>query len=66
MDRLTGGAGNDSYKIENAGDVVIEIVGGGSDLVQSSISWDMTANVENASLFGTAHVNIVGNGSLMP
>ncbi|MXN49109.1 hypothetical protein GR138_28290, partial [Shinella kummerowiae] len=60
-DKMTGGTGNDTYVLDNAGDVVIEAAGGGTDLVQSSISWAMAANVERVSLTGSANINATGN-----
>ncbi|VDO15008.1 unnamed protein product, partial [Brugia timori] len=46
-DTLIGGAGNDIYVIDVAGDVVTELVNEGTDLVQSAISYTLSANVEN-------------------
>ncbi|MXN45707.1 hypothetical protein GR138_10935, partial [Shinella kummerowiae] len=60
-DKMTGGIGNDTYVLDNAGDVVIEAAGGGTDLVQSSISWTMAANVEKVALTGAANINATGN-----
>ena len=46
--RMTGGAGNDTYVVDNAGDTVIEIAGDGTDTVQSRSTWHARrANVEN-------------------
>ena len=60
-DTLAGGAGNDTYVIDNAGDKVIEATSAGNDLVESSITWTMTANVERATLTGASNINITGN-----
>jgi Ca2+-binding RTX toxin-like protein len=59
---LTGGLGNDTYIIDNVGDVVIENVDEGADTVKSSISCTLGANVENLILTGTAAINGTGNG----
>src|SRR4030095_15451964 len=37
-DGMTGGAGNDAYYVDNVGDVVTEIAGGGLDTVQTNLS----------------------------
>ena len=53
-DIMTGGAGNDTYYVDNAGDQVIEQVGGGSDTIMSSVSIGKLAdNVETGTLTGT-------------
>ncbi len=62
-DSMTGGLGNDTYYVENAGDAVIEDLGGGTrDLVYSSISLPaLYANVEELILTGIASLNATGN-----
>jgi len=60
-DVLTGGAGNDTYVIGNAGDVVVELANEGIDTVRSSVSYALSANVENLTLTGTAAINGTGN-----
>lgn len=61
-DTLQGGAGNDTYIIAR-NDVIIEQAGGGIDLVQSSISHTLGANIENLTLTGTTNLNGTGNGA---
>lgn len=60
-DSMTGGAGNDAYVVDNAGDLVIEAPGGGTDLVNAAISYTLTDNVENLTLTGTGAINGTGN-----
>jgi Ca2+-binding RTX toxin-like protein len=49
-DRMTGGKGNDTYYVDNVRDKVIERAGKGVDTVYSTISYTLSANVENLSL----------------
>ncbi|MDH4560234.1 Calx-beta domain-containing protein [Pseudomonas sp. BN411] len=60
-DRLVGGLGNDTYVVDNAGDVVVEAVGGGVDTVQSGVSHVLGAELENLVLTGAAAINGTGN-----
>jgi hypothetical protein len=59
---MSGGAGNDTYLVDNVGDVVTEALNEGTDLVQSSVSFTLGANVDNLTLTGTANLNGTGNG----
>ena len=60
-DRLEGKAGDDTFTIDNANDVVVELAGGGTDIVNSSITRTLSDNVENLSLTGSANINATGN-----
>ena len=60
-DNMTGGLGNDIYVVENAGDIVTEAAGAGTDSVLSEITYVLGANVENLTLIGTAAINGTGN-----
>ncbi|WRH67209.1 MAG: Ig-like domain-containing protein [Planktothrix sp. GU0601_MAG3] len=60
-DLLVGRAGNDTYLVENASDVVAEALSEGTDLVQSSVTYNLPANVENLTLTGTTAINGIGN-----
>lgn len=60
-DTLTGGAGNDTYVVDNALDRVVEIAGGGTDLVETGVTFTLAANVENLLLTGAAAIGGTGN-----
>jgi Ca2+-binding RTX toxin-like protein len=67
-DAMTGNGGNDTYIVDDAGDTVLAetATGGTADLVQSSITYDLSAtnkgaNVENLTLTGTGVINGTGN-----
>ena len=60
-DTLIGCAGNDTYVVDNVGDYVLEDIGGGTDIVMASISYMLTANVENLTLTGATAINGYGN-----
>jgi trimeric autotransporter adhesin len=60
-DTMVGGLGNETYVVDNVGDIVTENGGEGTDLVQSSIGYILSANVENLTLTGTGAINGTGN-----
>ena len=62
-DILIGGLGNDTYVVDNAGDVITEssVLATEIDAVQSSITYTLGGNVENLALTGTAAINGTGN-----
>lgn len=60
-DNMAGGAGDDAYIVDDVADMAIEQDGAGTDSVQASVSYTLTANVENLTLTGTADINGTGN-----
>ncbi|MGO1077789.1 calcium-binding protein [Inquilinus sp. CA228] len=60
-DTLVGGDGGDVYDVDSAGDRVQEAAGGGRDLVRSSVSFALGANLEELTLIGAAAINGTGN-----
>jgi Ca2+-binding RTX toxin-like protein len=60
-DTMLGGAGNDWYSVDNVGDVVVEYANEGTDIVGSTVSFALPANVENLSLDGSAAIDGTGN-----
>jgi hypothetical protein len=60
-DQLEGGTGNDTYFINNPGDLIVEFNGRGIDTVKSSISFVLPATPENLTLIGTTAVSGTGN-----
>ena len=60
-DLLAGRAGNDSYIVDATGDVVLENPDQGNDSVLATVSYTLSANVENLTLGGIAGINATGN-----
>ena len=60
---MSGGNGDDTYLVDNAGDTASEASGSGVDLVQSSVSFTLAAGIENLVLNGASAINGTGNAS---
>lgn len=69
-DSMAGGLGNDIYIVDNASDIVTELVGGGNDTVNSSVSYSLVdtdgagangGNVDNLTLTGVSSISGTGN-----
>jgi Ca2+-binding RTX toxin-like protein len=60
-DAMTGNGGNDIYVVDNTSDTTVEASGGGTDLVQSSVNWTLSTEVENLTLMGSSALNGTGN-----
>ncbi|WP_199312503.1 beta strand repeat-containing protein [Microcoleus sp. FACHB-672] len=61
IDSLIGGLGNDIYVVDSASDIVTEAASAGTDIVNSSVTHTLAANVENLTLTGSALINGTGN-----
>ena len=60
-DTMIGGAGNDTYLVDDANDQVVELADEGLDLVKSTVTHTLFAEVENLTLTGTLAINGAGN-----
>ncbi len=63
-DTLVGGLGDDIFVVDNAGDVIVENLGEGSDTVEASISFDLSAkgaHIEELRLSGASALAGTGN-----
>ncbi|WP_244408216.1 peroxidase family protein [Roseomonas fluvialis] len=61
-DVLEGGTGNDVYVVDDVGDQVVEVSGGGSDLVRTTLAtYTLGANVENLTYTGALDFTGYGN-----
>ncbi|MCU0535120.1 MAG: PQQ-dependent sugar dehydrogenase [Hydrococcus sp. Prado102] len=60
-DTLIGNGGNDIYVVASPGDVVTEDANRGTDTVRASISYTLSANVENLNLLNSKDLNATGN-----
>jgi trimeric autotransporter adhesin len=60
-DTMIGGAGDDTYVVDDYGDKVTEQPNEGIDTVVSSLSYTLGANLEILSLLGTSNLSGSGN-----
>ena len=61
IDTMIGGTGNDFYVVDVATDVVTELVGEGTDTIQSAVTWTLSNTFENLTLTGSIAINGTGN-----
>ncbi|MFM5897996.1 MAG: DUF4347 domain-containing protein, partial [Dolichospermum sp.] len=63
-DTFVGGVGDDSYFVDNTADIITENLNEGTegtDSVFSTVTYALSANVENLTLQGTTNINGTGN-----
>jgi Ca2+-binding RTX toxin-like protein len=60
-DAMQGGLGDDVYIVDNTADRVVEVVDEGTDTIKASVSYVLSANVENGQLTGLTNINLTGN-----
>ena len=58
---MLGRAGDDTYLVDDQLDVVIEVQHEGTDLIETSISYNVPENVENLTLTGSKPISATGN-----
>lgn len=61
VDTLIGSTGNDTYIVDTTTDTLTELAGGGTDTVQSSVTFTIGDTFENLTLTGTNAINGTGN-----
>lgn len=62
-DTLIGGKGNDTYIVDNINDVITELANEGTDLVKTSVTYTLSAHVENLTLTGAEGIDGIGNNT---
>lgn len=60
-DFMAGGKGNDRYRVDSSADSITEYADEGIDTVESSVTFSLTAALENLTLIGTANIDGWGN-----
>ncbi|MDD2781183.1 M10 family metallopeptidase C-terminal domain-containing protein [Sulfuricurvum sp.] len=60
-DIMSGGAGNDTYVVDNIADKITEAVSSGNDSIYSSVSYTLGSHIETLILSGTANINATGS-----
>jgi Ca2+-binding RTX toxin-like protein len=61
-DTMVGGLGNDTYVVDNVGDVVTENAAEGTDMVATNLAkYTLVANVENLYGYATTAQELIGN-----
>lgn len=61
IDKMYGGINNDTYIVNTTDDSIYENYNEGIDKIRSSVSYSLSANVENLTLTGYNNINGYGN-----
>ncbi len=59
---MAGGDGDDDYVVDDSNDTLTEEAGAGLDRVDSSVSFSLSANIEDLNLLGDTALSGSGNG----
>ncbi|TAL38794.1 MAG: calcium-binding protein [Alphaproteobacteria bacterium] len=64
-DTMIGGLGNDVFIVDNAGDSITEAGSGGTDTVQTEVTYTLTAGaeVETITITGLGAIDVTGNAT---
>ena len=62
FDTLIGGIGNDTYIVDRT-ELITEAANGGTDTIQTALTWSLARNLENLTLTGTENINGTGNSA---
>ena len=60
---LVGSSGTDTFVVNDVGDVVLDSVGGFSNLIVSSVNFSLPTNVNSILLTGSANIQATGNAA---
>ena len=63
-DLLKGGLGDDTYFVDDTGDIVVETVGEGKDTLNSSVSFDLLDSQEIETMLLSSAAAISGTGNI--
>ncbi|MCL1475466.1 calcium-binding protein [Argonema antarcticum] len=60
-DELVGGLGNDVYIVDSTGDITVDVLNGGTEIVRSAVDWTLGDNLENLVLTQSNPIKGTGN-----
>ena len=61
VNAMVGTPGDDTFTVDNTQDTVTEALNGGTDTIQTSVSYTLPDNVEKLTATGTLNINLIGN-----